>query len=86
MTKIKMTIPSPDGQPKQVEVEGDIIDVRSPNEQWSEYIMENGDTLRVKPILVRAVRFPFKAPNGDPAYSLETTTVVSVVEGNNGPK
>lgn len=59
-------------------------------EEWSEYTLENGTILKVKPIVVDVIKTNKKDPYGFPVYIIKTTTVTAVYsplpqkEENNG--
>jgi hypothetical protein len=56
--------------------DGEVMDIQNRQEQWSEFILTDGATLRLRPAVVeiRKLRNQF-APNGDPIYIIKSTVV-----------
>jgi hypothetical protein len=64
----KIKFPGPDGRP----VDGYEVPVRESTERWSEITLEDGTVLRVKPVVVGAVRLEGQYdPEGNPLYALK---------------
>ena len=66
----------PDGTTK--ELSADKVLVKATEENWSEYILEDGSTVRVKPILARALKTKEYDPEGNPIYQLLISNAVFV--------
>lgn len=56
--------------------DAEIVDIDSLKEQWSEYTLKDGATIRLKPVVVeiRKLKNQF-APNGDPIYLVKSTVI-----------
>jgi hypothetical protein len=53
-------------------------DSESGGEQWSHYTLLDGTSLKVKAVLMNALRIEgMYGPNGDPVYSVNASIVVS---------
>lgn len=60
------------------EVEAEVIDANQSTERWSEYLLDDGTILRVKPVVTNIYRVEgAHNAQGDPVYSVNFTTVVS---------
>ncbi len=60
-----------------VAFDGELRDIKVRDEQWSEFTLNDGATIRLKPAIIeiRKVRNQF-TPNGDPIYVVKSTVVV----------
>lgn len=71
----KIKIKLPDGR----EVDATPIDINQSNEQWNNYILDDGSTLRVKLVITRISRLDNEYDvEGNPVYLFQSTNVVSV--------
>ena len=76
--KMKVPFTNPDGSISQ-EI-GTIMEVTDEKEPWSEYTLEDGTKIRIKPTLINIIRLEGKtAPNGDPMYSIQLQQTMSVI-------
>jgi hypothetical protein len=57
-------------------VDTEFVDIDKVNEQWSEYVLKDGATIRLKPVIIeiRKAKNQF-APNGDPIYFVKSTVI-----------
>jgi hypothetical protein len=75
--KMKVPFNNPDGSISQ-EI-GTIMEVTDAKEPWSEYNLEDGTKIRMKPTLINITRLEGKtAPNGDQIYSIQLQQKMSV--------
>lgn len=71
----KIKIKLPDGR----EVDVTPVDINQSNEQWNNYILDDGSTLRVKLVITRISRLDNEYDvEGNPVYLFQSTNVVSV--------
>jgi len=72
--KKDMPVPFPNLVLNQVDTE--FVDIKELNEQWSEYTLKDGATIRLKPVIIeiRKAKNQF-APNGDPIYLVKSTVI-----------
>jgi hypothetical protein len=71
-----MRIRRPDGR----EIEAEDIDFDTIKEDWNEYKLEDGSTLKIKLIVTGIIRTSNHDPmTGDPVYQVKSTNVVRVV-------
>lgn len=71
----KRRITLPDGTP------GDAAEVgyRASGEHWNEYLLDDGSVIRLKPVVTSVLRIDgLFDQNGDPAYIVNSTNIVSV--------
>lgn len=65
-----------------VAVQAELIDIVSASEPWSEYLLGNGDVLRVRRVLTRIYRLPnISGPLGQPGYYYVGQDVTDVRPG-----
>ena len=70
-----MRLKLPDGR----EVNGVEIGFKAVSEEWSEFILENGKVLRVKPVVLKVYELDDLDPlTGEPDYLVRSQTVISV--------
>ena len=56
------------------------IEFQSENEHWNLYTLVDGTTLKLKTVLAEVLRVDGEyAPNGDPLYVVNASTIVSSV-------
>lgn len=76
--RVVKQITMPDGSV----VRGILTDFEIVKEDWNEYILEDGTKLRIKTVLVRALRLvddegqPRRTPDGDPEIFVNTSITV----------
>lgn len=71
----KIKIKLPDGR----EVDATPIDINQANEQWNNYILDDGSTLRVKLVITKVSRLDNEYDvEGNSVYLFQSTNVVSV--------
>lgn len=74
--KINIKVNTPDGiQEKR----GEIIEIKSSNEAWSEYVLENGHKIKVKQIITQVVKLEENDKVGNPEYVVQTAPLMSVI-------
>lgn len=74
----KVRIPLP---PSNALVEGVEVDVAETTERWTEVRLSDGSSLRVKPMILGAVRVLGQYDlEGNPVYALKATTTMIVSE------
>lgn len=59
-------------------VEGRDVSYNTLREEWNEYLVEDGTTIRLRLIVKRIVRTDKDDPNGKPIYVVESTNVLDV--------
>ncbi|MEM3736633.1 MAG: hypothetical protein QXJ75_00880 [Candidatus Bathyarchaeia archaeon] len=59
--------------------EGDEVDFEIVKEEWSEYKLKDGATLKVKPILLGVLRTNQHDPLGNPVYIVSSQNAIRVV-------
>lgn len=65
----------PDGR----EVNAEEIAINQANENWNEYLLEDGSTIRLKAVAVKVIRLVGEYDNsGNPVYFINSTNIVSV--------
>jgi hypothetical protein len=57
----------------------EIVDVASANEGWSTYRLTDGALMKVRDVLVKAIRLSSFDEHGNPIYNLNTQTIFGVV-------
>jgi len=61
-------------------VDATIVDFEVDKENFSTYILHDGTTLKIKPVLLEVLRMDgVYQPNGDPVYGVNAQQVVAVV-------
>lgn len=76
MAERKIKIPFP---PAGGLVDGSDVPIKESNERWSEILLEDGTTIRLKPNVVSAVRIDGKYdPEGNPMYALKSNQVMVI--------
>lgn len=78
--KIKKGISStPHPQIIEPSVDGELVDIKSLDEQWSEYGLKDGTTLRLKPVIVEIRKLKGQRDaNGNPIYYVKSTVITDV--------
>ncbi len=75
MAEGKKTLPDQSGNL----VTGDLVEVVESKERFSEIDLEDGTRIRIKPVVVEAVRVDGQWDNdGNPIYVIRSTTVMAV--------
>ncbi|GHV32586.1 hypothetical protein AGMMS4952_23200 [Spirochaetia bacterium] len=75
--KIKVLAPGPDG--KGVPTIGETMEIVQSTEPWSEYILEDGNKIRVKQAVVSIIKLDQPAPDGTPAYMMQGQPIMMVI-------
>lgn len=76
MAERRAKIPLPQGG----FVEGMEVDVEESTDRWSDVKLEDGTILRVKPVVLSAIRVDNAFdPAGNPQYAIKSNAVVSIV-------
>ena len=53
------------------------VDIEGSNERWSEYELEDGTVLRIRPVVVNVTRSENNyTPDGDPIYTIKAQIIV----------
>lgn len=73
--KVTVNIPTPNGLESKT---GEIIDVKTSNENWSSYELEDGSVLKVKQVLIKVIKLDEKDAEGKPIYITEAQPVISI--------
>lgn len=60
--------------------EGEDVDFQVVREDWNEYKLSDGTTLKVKLVLVGVKRLKKHQPDGNPIYVINATNVVRAVD------
>jgi len=61
-------------------IEGEDVDFQVVKEDWNEYKLSDGTTLKVKLVLAGVKRLKKYQPDGKPIYVINATNVVRVVD------
>ncbi|HLI46873.1 MAG TPA: hypothetical protein VKU94_06755 [Geobacterales bacterium] len=61
-------------------IEGEDVDFQVVKEEWNEYKLSDGTTLKVKLVLAGVKRLKKYQPDGKPIYIINATNVVRVVD------
>ena len=65
-----------------VAVQAELIDIVSASEPWTEYLLANGDVLRLRRGVTRIYLVPnLSTPNGQPIYHFQYQDVTDVRSG-----
>lgn len=73
---VKVHFPLPDSPL----VDGNEVAIQESTERWSEVQLEDGTVIRVKPMVLSAVRIQGQYDaDGNPAYSIKLTPVVHII-------
>lgn len=60
-------------------VDAEEITINQSSERWNEYLLEDGSTIRMKLVAVKAVRLANQYDkSGNPVYFINSTNIVSV--------
>jgi hypothetical protein len=61
-------------------VDATIVEFEPDKELFSTYVLLDGTTLKIKPVLTEVLRIDgFFQPNGDPVYAIQAAQVMSVI-------
>jgi hypothetical protein len=60
------------------QVEGTPLTFKSDGEQWCNYTLEDGSTMKIKLVLMDVARLEAFGPNGDPVYFYAAQQVVGI--------
>ena len=75
MSVVKKTIPDHFGN----KITGVVVDVEESREKFSEIILKDGTTIKLKPVVTEVVRADEgHDPDGNPIYIVQSTTVLTV--------
>ena len=67
--------------PKGEDINGEQLQFAIKNENWSEYALSDGNTLKIRVALAEVYRVDSKDPlTGRPNYIIRSSNVISVVE------
>jgi hypothetical protein len=73
-TKVRIPNPSNPGQ----SVEGEVIDVKSSSEPWSDYELADGTRLRIRMVVHQVIRLAEHNAVGEPVYAVKSTNILDV--------
>ncbi len=59
------------------EIFGDEVAVKSSEEHWNKYVLEDGTTVRMKLVVAKVVRADTYKPSGEPIYVVHSQNIVS---------
>lgn len=65
--------------PESTQINFEIVDVVSSTESWSTYRLKDGTILKVREVMIKAMRLPSFDPQGNPIYSVNSTPIYGVV-------
>jgi hypothetical protein len=72
----KVTVPGPDGRPLQ----GIDMEIEESSDKWSEMKLHDGTRLRIKTVVTQVIRIDgVWDPEGNPAYIVKTSPVISIL-------
>jgi len=75
--KVKINFPKATYPP----VDGTVIPIKESTERWSDILLEDGTTLRVKPNVLTVVRIDNKFDaEGNPVYGVKSNQVMMVAD------
>jgi hypothetical protein len=60
------------------QVEGVELEFKTKKEEWSEYEISDGSTIRLKLVVLNIVKLNDFDPDGNPVYMAKSTNVISV--------
>ena len=60
------------------QVDGLEMEFKTKKEEWNEYEISDGSTLRLKPVIISIVKIDEYDPDGNPVYMAKATNVVSI--------
>jgi hypothetical protein len=66
-------------RPETNQKEFEIVDIVSSTESWSMYRLADGTILKVRDIMIKAIRLPSFDPQGNPVYNINSNTINGVV-------
>ena len=56
--------------------DGELVDIKGMDENWSEYTLKDGSVIRIKPVVIEVRRMKeHYAPNNDPIYFIKSTVI-----------
>ncbi len=61
------------------QVAGEHIDVSSTSEPWAQYELADGTTVKVKMVMLEAIRLDAYNDNNDPVYQFQFQQIIGVV-------
>ena len=65
-----------------METKGKLIKYVKATESWNEYLLEDGNFLRVKTVIIRLMKTDQLDVEGNPVYGLKTHLLVDVLKSN----
>lgn len=61
-----------------VEIPGVSVGFKSGSENWSDYLLDDGSVIKLKPVVMEIVRLDGRfEPDGTPAYAVKAQNVVA---------
>lgn len=60
-------------------IEAEDMDFQSKREDWSEYQVEDGYTIRIKLVVSSILKTADRDPQGNPVYIVQSTNIVKVL-------
>lgn len=60
-------------------IEAEDMEFRTGREDWSEYIVEDGYTVRIKLVVSSILKTADRDPQGNPVYIVQSTNIVKVL-------
>jgi hypothetical protein len=78
MPEKKIRIPFP--TPMSPQVDGNEVLVKESSEKWSQFELEDGTVMRIKPAVMSAIRIDgHYDQEGNPAYAVKAGQIISIV-------
>lgn len=56
---------------------GEEVPFEAERERWSTYILEDGSTIKMKPVVTTIIRLEAYKPDGDPMYYINSANVAA---------
>ncbi|MFQ5818000.1 MAG: hypothetical protein ACE5H2_08625 [Terriglobia bacterium] len=60
-------------------IEADDMEFRTGHEDWNEYLVEDGYTVRIKLVVSSILKTNERDPQGNPVYIVQSTNIVKVM-------
>jgi hypothetical protein len=74
--RIKIPFPTPQSPP----MEGVEVSVKESTERWTDVLLEDGTSIRLKPSVISAIRMIGQFdPEGNPMYALKAGQILTIV-------
>lgn len=77
-----ITVKVPDGHGSIKEENGTLMDIKTINEPWSEYTLEDDTVIRIKQTIIQIVKLDKLRDDGETQYSIQAQPIMNVIPGN----